>query len=1112
MNQATAQRLIDEFGERSPGGLALARLLSLAVRVEPELMRKMRLALLPAVDASAEADLWFSPLVESYSLLALVLAPEVVDLLRQELAGEPALLGAAWEVIQEMHRNAPPALQLEEEVTWLALSAEPGRTDRIEQLLLSALAALRTDPSDGVAHWLARALPLLPQSARTSAVAQLLEMSVAGVLNLEFRLPTEVDGAVLHRWLPFVLPPDLPELTVGLYFTANGLEFGDPATPHAHSITLPRTDPLFVRLTWEEAGEPHTEFIRFHPGEPHSVTLQARAVELENAYGQRWQLALLADEAGALRQQPPIARTVYSLFAGIDHYPSPLRPLYGCVNDVQQMVAFLQERITGDPFQLVSHVLLNEAATKPAIMSALRDMAQQATAHDLFLFYFCGYGSQAPTLPRLAPLTPDGWDETLVCYDSRQPGGSDLTDRELNARLARFTAANCPAIVILDCSHGGAGTRPTPAPGDSIRRAPRAERRRGERIFLSFARGEEFTTAAAERLEKALAANGYELIPGVDAQQPGVDWQRLLSAAVDRADCAVVLLSPRSLASEFALNEIDWLVERTQEDSGFLLLPIALPGLDTAETPQSLSKVQIIHIEKQSEAAIDAAIATVLSALQTPVGVTVNRERPQRSWELTTGRQVLITACRPNEDAFELAFDGRIYGLLSYYLFDSLRRNSAASLRELMARVRTYVTARLYDQSPQLEANDTRDLDLPFLAGAIGPSQRYATVTFQPDRGWVIDTGALHGLPPVAGDETTLFALFDLAADLDEMATLSTALGQAEVQEVGPRESTVQITLNDGAAPDPGEIFKAVMIALPLPPLVLALEGDGERIEAVRKAILSAGPDGMPSLYIREGPLHGAALFLRAGPDGYEMRRAGDAYGLIRPAPGVMAWNVQLAVQRLEHIARWTQILTLTSPNNLVPTDAVRIMLSQVNAAGEEEPINATGVVCLQYELRDGQWSPPAFRIRLLNTSSLTLFCMVFDLTEGKAVQPLLGRGVWLEPGQEIALGGESPLIAYLPDELWEQGVTQLRDIIKLIVSTGESDATLLTQEDLPTQPSRAVAYRDSRRTANTLERLMRRVIARSVARRGGGDEAIVYWNSAEVTILTIRPRPDDEP
>ncbi|RIK42203.1 MAG: hypothetical protein DCC57_18505 [Chloroflexi bacterium] len=593
MNQATAQHLIDDFGERSPGALALARLLSLAARVEPELMRKMRLALVPAVDASAEADLWFSPLVESYSLLALVLAPEVVELLRQELAGEPALLRAAWEVIQEMHRNAPPAIQLEEEVTWLALSAEPDRAERIEHLLLSALAALRTDPSGGVAHWLARALPLLPQSARTSAVAQLLEMSVAGLMNLEFRLPTELDGAVLHQWLPFVLPPDLPELAVGLYFTATGVEFGDPAAPHAHSITLPRTDPLFVRLTWEEAGEPHTEFVRFLPGEPCSVALQASVVELENAYGERWELALHVQLASTLRPQYSTTRTVYSLFAGIDDYPSPLRPLHGCVNDVQQMVAFLRERITGEPFQFVPHVFLNEAATKQAVTSALRDMAQQATARDLFLFYFCGYGSQAHALPRLASLTPGGWDETLVCYDSRQPGGWDLTDRELSALLARFTEADCPVTVVLDCSHRGPETRPTPASGDSIRRAPREERRRAERIFLSFASGEEFTAVAAERLAKALAANGYELVPGVDELQPGVDWQRLLSTAADSADSAVVLLSPRSLASELVLNEIELLVERRQRDPGFLLLPIVLPGFNLAEDPASLHRAAV---------------------------------------------------------------------------------------------------------------------------------------------------------------------------------------------------------------------------------------------------------------------------------------------------------------------------------------------------------------------------------------------------------------------------------------------------------------------------------------------------------------------------------------
>ena len=47
--------------------IKLATAASLAARIEPELIRAIRLRLYPAVDVSAEIDLWISPLVQARS-------------------------------------------------------------------------------------------------------------------------------------------------------------------------------------------------------------------------------------------------------------------------------------------------------------------------------------------------------------------------------------------------------------------------------------------------------------------------------------------------------------------------------------------------------------------------------------------------------------------------------------------------------------------------------------------------------------------------------------------------------------------------------------------------------------------------------------------------------------------------------------------------------------------------------------------------------------------------------------------------------------------------------------------------------------------------------------
>ena len=72
-------------GEERPGR-ALAVLLSIAARIEPELMRAVRLRVAPGLDVAAEVDLWFGDLVTHGGFGYVVLNPQLLDELRAELA------------------------------------------------------------------------------------------------------------------------------------------------------------------------------------------------------------------------------------------------------------------------------------------------------------------------------------------------------------------------------------------------------------------------------------------------------------------------------------------------------------------------------------------------------------------------------------------------------------------------------------------------------------------------------------------------------------------------------------------------------------------------------------------------------------------------------------------------------------------------------------------------------------------------------------------------------------------------------------------------------------------------------------------------------------------
>ena len=80
--------------------MRLARLVSIAGRIEPQFIRALRLHLASDLTAEAEADLWFSNLVQTRAATGISLAAEHQRRLRDELAAAGGrLLTRVWELL-----------------------------------------------------------------------------------------------------------------------------------------------------------------------------------------------------------------------------------------------------------------------------------------------------------------------------------------------------------------------------------------------------------------------------------------------------------------------------------------------------------------------------------------------------------------------------------------------------------------------------------------------------------------------------------------------------------------------------------------------------------------------------------------------------------------------------------------------------------------------------------------------------------------------------------------------------------------------------------------------------------------------------------------------------
>lgn len=151
--------------------------------------------------------------------------------------------------------------------------------------------------------------------------------------------------------------------------------------------------------------------------------------------------------APTIQRRSPRARR--ALLIGINDYPQPENRLNGCVNDVFQMSAMLQER-GYQPEEI--RVVLDARATTRGVMDRLKWLLEDVRAGDERVLFYSGHGAQVAALD--ADGEPDHKDETLVTYDFDWSGNTGISDdmlSQLYANLpyeARFS-------IILDCCHSG---------------------------------------------------------------------------------------------------------------------------------------------------------------------------------------------------------------------------------------------------------------------------------------------------------------------------------------------------------------------------------------------------------------------------------------------------------------------------------------------------------------------------------------------------------------------------------------------------------------------------------------------------------------------------------
>ena len=272
-----------------------------------------------------------------------------------------------------------------------------------------------------------------------------------------------------------------------------------------------------------------------------------------------------------------------------------------------------------------------------------------------------------------------------------------------------------------------------------------------------------------------------------------------------------------------------------------------------------------------------------------------NHEIHPSGWKIPKGRHVLLAACRDYETAKEYALQQR--GYFSYYLMDTLRAtNGSLPYRDLFARTNAIVRSEIGEQSPQLELNHPQDGNKFFLNGAIAEVEPYFTVQYDRISGWIIEGGAVHGVQAAKNNETTLLALFNFDANLDDLRNPSKSVGTAKITQVLPTKSKINIEGVQNLTTN--STFKAVVISLPLPPLRVYFEGDKTGVNLAREELTTAGINGKSSAYVSESQqINDAQLRLLCRHNQYIITRTTNERPLVAQIDGYTQDNAEKEIK-----------------------------------------------------------------------------------------------------------------------------------------------------------------------------------------------------------------------
>lgn len=404
---------------------------------------------------------------------------------------------------------------------------------------------------------------------------------------------------------------------------------------------------------------------------------------------------------------------------------------------------------------------------------------------------------------------------------------------------------------------------------------------------------------------------------------------------------------------------------------------------------------------------------------------------------LPEGKHIQMAACQNDQSAFEVSGEG----VFTKNLLDVLERcEGEVTYYDLQSRIQNFIKNQ-FDQTPRIyiSGGDESGLFQGFLNKDVQEKPLYGNVNFNPDLGWIMDIGAMHGISSQSSNVKV--------RTLNEQNEYT-----AKIDEVYPSYSQIVFEEPEENQPDKTSSYKGFISDYFSTPIGVYLNISQNSLQ---KKLLEQITGKKSALNVMETDYE-ADYCIQSEDDQLYITRPGTPdIPVVRPVKTESDSDLAIIKNYLVHLSQYEFIKNLHNPNTyLFAENPVELRVFKESSGGDEAPVSSRNdELSLEYTRQNDDWGGN-IRIALKNRTDRKLYCALLYLSFNFGVSTKLLKGVTagIEPNQEVWAMEGAPIGLTLEDELKVYNYKESRSYLKLIISTSDfkQQATRFEMPPLP--------------------------------------------------------------